>query len=39
MASPMFGGLLNSFIMELPIYPFIFLLAKQFQMWREWAND
>jgi len=35
MAAPMFGGLLSSFVMELLIYPVIFLVAKQFQMWRE----
>jgi len=31
----MFGGLLTSFTMELLIYPVIFLVAKQYQMWRE----
>ncbi len=35
MAAPMFGGLLTSFAMELLIYPVIFLVAKQFEMWRE----
>ena len=35
MAAPMFGGLLTSFAMELLIYPVIFLLAKQLEMWRE----
>ena len=35
MAAPMFGGLLSSFVMELLIYPVIFLVAKQFGMWRE----
>ncbi len=35
MAAPMFGGLLTSFTMELLIYPVIFLVAKQFQMWRR----
>ena len=35
MAAPMFGGLLSSFVMELLIYPVIFLVAKQFQMLRE----
>jgi len=34
MAAPMFGGLLTSFIMELLIYPVIFLVAKQFELWR-----
>ncbi|GAF96675.1 unnamed protein product, partial [marine sediment metagenome] len=34
MAAPMFGGLLTSFAMELLIYPVIFLVAKQVQMWR-----
>ncbi|MBN2561835.1 MAG: efflux RND transporter permease subunit [Phycisphaerae bacterium] len=34
MAAPMFGGLLTSFAMELLIYPVIFLVAKQFQVWR-----
>ncbi len=34
MAAPMFGGLLTSFTMELLIYPVIFLVAKQLQMWR-----
>lgn len=34
MAAPMFGGLLTSFAMELLIYPVIFLVAKQFGMWR-----
>ncbi len=34
MAAPMFGGLLTSFVMELLIYPVIFLVAKQFEMWR-----
>ena len=35
MAAPMFGGLVTSFAMELLIYPVIFLVAKQFGMWRE----
>ena len=35
MAAPMFGGLLTSFAMELLIYPVIFMVAKQFEMWRE----
>ncbi|MCH7527755.1 MAG: efflux RND transporter permease subunit, partial [Planctomycetes bacterium] len=35
MAAPMFGGLLTSFAMELLIYPVIFLVGKQFTMWRE----
>ncbi len=30
----MFGGLLTSFAMELLIYPVIFLVAEQFEMWR-----
>jgi len=34
MAAPMFGGLLTSFTMELLIYPVIFLVAKQFEVWR-----
>jgi Cu(I)/Ag(I) efflux system membrane protein CusA/SilA len=34
MAAPMFGGLLTSFIMELLIYPVIFLVAKQFELRR-----
>lgn len=36
MAAPMFGGLLSSFAMELLVYPVIFLVAKQAQMW--WAK-
>ena len=35
MAAPMFGGLVTSFVMELLIYPVIFLVAKQFEMWRK----
>ncbi len=35
MAAPMFGGLLTSFIMELLIYPVIFLVANQFQITRS----
>ncbi|MCH7720382.1 MAG: efflux RND transporter permease subunit, partial [Planctomycetes bacterium] len=35
MAAPMFGGLLTSFIMELLIYPVIFLIAKQFELRRD----
>jgi copper/silver efflux system protein len=35
MAAPMFGGLLTSFMMELLIYPVIFLVAKQFEVWRN----
>ncbi len=35
MAAPMFGGLLTSFTMELLIYPVIFLVAKQFEVWRN----
>jgi Cu(I)/Ag(I) efflux system membrane protein CusA/SilA len=35
MAAPMFGGLLTSFIMELLIYPVIFLVAKQFELRRN----
>jgi len=34
LAAPMFGGLLSSFTMELLIYPVIFLVAKQFEVWR-----
>jgi Cu(I)/Ag(I) efflux system membrane protein CusA/SilA len=34
LAAPMFGGLLTSFVMELLIYPVIFLVAKQFELWR-----
>jgi Cu(I)/Ag(I) efflux system membrane protein CusA/SilA len=34
LAAPMFGGLLTSFVMELLIYPVIFLIAKQFELWR-----
>jgi len=34
LAAPMFGGLLSSFAMELLIYPVIFLVAKQFEVWR-----
>jgi hypothetical protein len=30
----MFGGLLTSFVMELLIYPVIFLVAKQFELRR-----
>jgi Cu(I)/Ag(I) efflux system membrane protein CusA/SilA len=32
LAAPMIGGLATSFIMELMIYPVIFLVAKQFQL-------
>ncbi len=35
LAAPMIGGLATSFIMELLIYPVIFLVAKQFELWRE----
>ena len=35
MAAPMFGGLLTSFAMELLLYPVIFLVAKQFEVWRS----
>jgi Cu(I)/Ag(I) efflux system membrane protein CusA/SilA len=35
LAAPMFGGLLTSFVMELLIYPVIFLVAKQFELWRR----
>ncbi|MCH7701786.1 MAG: efflux RND transporter permease subunit [Planctomycetes bacterium] len=35
MAAPMFGGLLTSFVMELLIYPVIFLIAKQFELRRD----
>ena len=34
LAAPMFGGLLSSFVMELLIYPVIFLVAKQFEIRR-----
>jgi Cu(I)/Ag(I) efflux system membrane protein CusA/SilA len=34
-AAPMFGGLLTSFVMELLIYPVIFLVAKQFGLRRS----
>lgn len=33
-AAPMFGGLLTSFVMELLMYPVIFLVVKQVEMWR-----
>ena len=39
MAAPMFGGLVTSFVMELLVYPVIFLIAKQFQMWREGTGE
>ena len=39
MAAPMFGGLLTSFIMELLIYPVIFLVAKQFEVWRRQRRE
>jgi Cu(I)/Ag(I) efflux system membrane protein CusA/SilA len=35
LAAPMFGGLLTSFVMELLVYPVIFLVAKQLELWRE----
>ncbi len=35
MAAPMVGGLVTSFVMELLIYPVIFLVAKEVQM--RWA--
>jgi Cu(I)/Ag(I) efflux system membrane protein CusA/SilA len=35
MAAPMVGGLVTSFVMELLIYPVIFLVAKELQM--KWA--
>jgi Cu(I)/Ag(I) efflux system membrane protein CusA/SilA len=35
MAAPMVGGLVTSFLMELLIYPVIFLVAKEMQM--KWA--
>ncbi|RMF73516.1 MAG: efflux RND transporter permease subunit, partial [Planctomycetota bacterium] len=34
LAAPMFGGLLTSFVMELLIYPVIFLVAKQWELRR-----
>ncbi len=39
MAAPMFGGLLTSFMMELLIYPVIFLVAKQFEVWRAQRRE
>ncbi len=39
MAAPMFGGLLTSFIMELLIYPVIFLVGKQFEVWRQQRRE
>ncbi len=39
MAAPMFGGLLTSFAMELLIYPVIFLVGKQFEVWRQQRRD
>ncbi len=39
MAAPMFGGLLTSFAMELLIYPVIFLVAKQFEVWRQQRRE
>ncbi len=35
LAAPMIGGLTTSFIMELLLYPVIFMYAKQFELWRE----
>jgi Cu(I)/Ag(I) efflux system membrane protein CusA/SilA len=35
MAAPMVGGLFTSFLMELLVYPVIFLVYKQFRMRRE----
>ena len=34
LAAPMIGGLITSFIMELLIYPVIYLQAKRFELWR-----
>ncbi len=34
-AVPIFSGLLTSFTMEWLIYPVIFLVAKQLEMWRK----
>jgi Cu(I)/Ag(I) efflux system membrane protein CusA/SilA len=34
MAAPMVGGLFTSFLMELLVYPVIFLVYKEFQMRR-----
>ena len=39
MAAPMFGGLLTSFMMELLIYPVIFLVAKQFEVRRSQRRE
>jgi Cu(I)/Ag(I) efflux system membrane protein CusA/SilA len=39
MAAPMFGGLLTSFTMELLIYPVIFLVGKQFEVWRRQRRE
>jgi len=33
LAAPMFGGLLTSFVMELLVYPVIFMVAKQVELW------
>ncbi len=34
LAAPMIGGMITSFIMELLIYPVIYLQAKRFELWR-----
>ncbi len=39
MAAPMFGGLVTSFAIELLIYPVIFLVAKQFEVWRRQRRE
>jgi len=39
LAAPMFGGLVTSFTMELLIYPVIFLVAKQFEVWRSQRRE
>jgi len=34
LAAPMIGGILTSFILELLIYPVIYLMAKRVELWR-----
>ncbi len=34
LAAPMIGGMITSFILELLIYPVIYMMAKRLQMWR-----
>jgi Cu(I)/Ag(I) efflux system membrane protein CusA/SilA len=35
LAAPMIGGMITSFILELLIYPVIYMMAKRIQLWRE----